>query len=77
MKPKIKFNNGNGTTLCKNCNTIINTGISDQLLCSKCQEKSLSLLKEAVSFMNKVPNNTFDRDHYNLCGRIDNFIKQD
>ena len=37
--------------------------------------KSLQLLKESVSFMNKVPNNKYG-DNYELCSRIDNFLKE-
>lgn len=48
MKPIYKFNNGNGATLCCSCRTIISTGKPvKQLLCLKCQEKALDLLKEA------------------------------
>lgn len=41
MKPIHKFNNGNGATLCHNCNIIINTGFSDELFCGdKCKAEA-------------------------------------
>lgn len=36
MKPKHKFNNGNGATLCNRCNVIITKGLTKHLLCNKC-----------------------------------------
>ena len=43
-------------------------------------KEATNLLKEAVYFMNQVPNNRYltyngDRDHYKLCKAIDNFLK--
>jgi hypothetical protein len=37
--------------------------------------ESLSLLKEAVKFMNLVPNNKYG-DNYNICSKIDKFLKE-
>ena len=37
--------------------------------------KSLQLLKESVSFMNKVPNNKYG-DNYELRSRIDKFLRE-
>lgn len=31
-----KFNNGNGATLCNTCHVIIETGLTDALLCDEC-----------------------------------------
>jgi hypothetical protein len=36
MKPKHKFNSGNGATLCNKCNKIITEGLTDNLLCEDC-----------------------------------------
>ena len=37
MKPIHKFNNGNGATLCNACHTIIETGLTEALLCGSCK----------------------------------------
>ena len=37
--------------------------------------ESVDLLKNAVKFMNQVPNNKYG-DNYELCSRIDNFLKE-
>ncbi len=36
MKPKHKFNNGKGATLCNHCNVIISESLTDEVLCNKC-----------------------------------------
>lgn len=36
MKPKHKFNNGNGATLCHQCGIIIEERFTDALFCQKC-----------------------------------------
>jgi hypothetical protein len=36
MKPIHKFNNGQGATLCHQCNCIITTGFSNDLYCKSC-----------------------------------------
>jgi len=41
LKPKHKFNNGRGATLCHRCGVIITEGLTDDLYCSdevKCAE---------------------------------------
>ena len=38
-------------------------------------EEANNLLKDAVKFMNQVPNNKYG-DNYELCSRIDNFLKE-
>ena len=38
MKPIHKFNNGNGATLCNACSVIIETGLTDALLCEECKK---------------------------------------
>ena len=73
MEPIHKFNNGSGATLCHSCSTVINTGLTEHLLCPKCQESALELLKESVYFMNKVPNNKYG-DNYSICSEIDKLI---
>jgi len=45
MKPVHKFNNGNGATLCHNCNVIIGYGLANVFLCAECVEKLLELKK--------------------------------
>lgn len=86
MEPKHKFNSGMGATLCHNCSVIINTGLSEHLLCPKCQESALELLKESVYFMNQIPNNSIIGEdgsnyktfnHYKLCSKIDKFLGYD
>jgi len=67
MKPKHKFNGGLGCNLCLSCNVIINTGLSEYLLCPNCQKRALELLEESVSFMNQTPNE--------LCNKINKFLK--
>ena len=37
--------------------------------------ESVDLLKNAVKFMNQVPNNKYG-DNYELCSKIDNFLKE-
>lgn len=37
MKPKHKFNNGVGATLCIKCDNIISLGYKNYLLCDKCK----------------------------------------
>jgi len=39
-----------------------------------CNE-STELLKDAVKFMNQVPNNKYG-NNYELCSKIDNFLKE-
>ena len=36
MKPKHKYNNGRGATLCNRCNVVITNGFTNQLLCKNC-----------------------------------------
>jgi hypothetical protein len=36
MKPIHKFNNGNGATLCHQCNCIVSLGFTDDLYCKEC-----------------------------------------
>jgi len=43
MKPIHKFNNGNGATLCHNCNVIVTYGMTNDLFCYNCQEKLFNL----------------------------------
>jgi hypothetical protein len=45
MDPIHKFNNGNGATLCHNCNVIISYGLTNDLICPSCLDK-LFLLKQ-------------------------------
>ena len=74
MKPIHKLNNGSGATLCHSCSAVISTGLTEHLLCPKCQESVLELLKESVYFMNKVPNKVYG-DNYSICSKIDKFLK--
>lgn len=53
MKPKHKFNNGNGATICKLCDSIIAVGFFDNLLCIECQKKAIKkFTKEKEQIMN-------------------------
>ena len=71
MKPIHKFNGGNGATLCNACSVIIETGLTDALLCEPCyiEFNKLSLV--------------FDSQHRVLQGvkeiaeeRINNLLKK-
>ncbi len=48
MKPIHKFNNGNGATLCNSCHVIIETGLTDDLLCYACNVDYNRLMFEAA-----------------------------
>lgn len=76
MKPIHKFNNGLGATLCGSCSVIINNGLSEHLLCPRCQEMAVNLLTESVKFMNLVPNNKYG-GNYSICSKIDKFLKKE
>lgn len=39
------------------------------------QQKALELLKEALTFMNLVPNREYG-EHYPLCSKIRKFLKE-
>jgi len=39
LKPIHKFNNGNGATLCHECNVIIGVGFLKDLLCEECKKR--------------------------------------
>ena len=40
MKPRYKYNNGNGAQICRKCSTIIHTGRpSNMVLCGKCADE--------------------------------------
>lgn len=39
MKPRHKFNNGRGATLCHMCSVIISEGFTDHLICNNCVAK--------------------------------------
>ena len=43
MKPVPKFDIGNSTTLCNDCNSVISYQISSNLICAECLEKLLNL----------------------------------
>ena len=51
MKPIHKFNDGNGATLCNACHVIIETGLTDTLMCSSCTADY------------RILANTFDSEH--------------
>ena len=47
MKPIYKFNNGNGTTLCHLCRTIITTGkMTNDLYCDRCLKERVKTEEE-------------------------------
>ena len=48
MKPIHKFNNGQGATLCHQCNCIISTGLTKDLYCEKCNKYRKELLQEIM-----------------------------
>ena len=75
IKPIHKFNSGLGATVCCFCSVIINTGLTEHLLCPECQEKALKLLLESVNFMNKVPNRKYG-NNYEICSKIDKFLNK-
>ena len=71
MKPIHKFNGGNGATLCNACSVIIETGLTDTLMCSSCTADY------------RVLANTFDSEHRALQAvkeiaeeRINNLLKK-
>lgn len=47
IKPRHKFNNGMGATLCHRCCTIITTEFTDDLICKPCQKQTLIDLMKA------------------------------
>ena len=61
MKPHIKFNNGNGAILCKQCSTIIKenltkeeiNGESDLFYCNTCK----NLLELVIKIVNDLKQN--------------------
>ena len=62
MKPIHKFNNGNGATLCHSCTAIIDHyGLNNHLLCPKCQERAINLLKTIKEDAMMALDNTWDR----------------
>lgn len=76
MKPIHKSNNFIGATLCGSCRVIIDLELTNNLLCTECQEKAINLLTESVKFMNLVPNNKYG-DNYSICSKIDKFLKDE
>ena len=40
MKPIHKFNGGIGATLCNTCSVIISTGLTKELYCNNCKQKT-------------------------------------
>lgn len=40
VKPKHRFNNGKGATLCIKCSVIISNGLLDVLYCKDCWQKT-------------------------------------
>ena len=61
--------------LCSVCRTIISSESGNNLMCPKCQEKSLEILKESIRFLNGVPNGKYG-DNYVLCSKIDEFLER-
>ena len=58
MKQIHKFNNGQGATLCHQCNCIITTGFSNDLYCNECIKNiKKRLIIEAMEE---------DLDHYSV-----------
>lgn len=45
MKPIHNFNNGNGATMCHACYVIITEGLTDDLLCEKCNTPTVRFYK--------------------------------
>lgn len=72
MKPKWKFNNGIGATLCNKCNTIISSGHTQDLFCDACKTnmwymESLKVeLRQKPDDMDDV--NSFDEDQVLTIG---------
>ena len=48
MNPIHKLNNGNGATLCNTCHVIIETGLTEALLCDECNITYNRLMIEAT-----------------------------
>ena len=46
MKPIHKFNNGQGATLCNQCNCIISIGFTKDIYCKECKDHRKELLQE-------------------------------
>jgi hypothetical protein len=40
IKPIHKFNGGIGATLCHTCSVIISTGLTKELYCNNCKQKT-------------------------------------
>lgn len=49
MKPIHKFNNGQGATLCHQCNCIISAGLTDDIYCELCNEHRKKILIEIMN----------------------------
>jgi len=77
MKPTHKLNGGIGATLCKSCSIIINTGFTDELLCTDCQEKAIELLDTFRDDAIQALDGTWDRSNDGFKSQIhliNNFI---
>jgi hypothetical protein len=48
MKPIHKYNNGNGATLCNQCNSIISSGHINDLYCEPCNEHRKKILTQII-----------------------------
>ena len=71
MIPRFKFNNGNGTLLCCDCNKIIQTPITEEqaknsnlYFCEKCLDKRYSIYLEMCTRTRTYKSNIANKDYF-------------
>jgi len=75
MKPIHKFNNGNGATLCNACHVIIETGLTDALLCDECNITYNRLMIESTKEVLQAVKEIAEERIANILKQVDEDYK--
>lgn len=72
MKPINKLNGGMGATLCHACSVIIDHhGLNDHLLCPKCQERALNIIRSLWTDANMALDEDWDKSDEGFKAQIE------
>jgi hypothetical protein len=66
VKPKHKFNNGEGATLCNKCSVIISEGLTEALFCNTCIDNMVDVDTLEVVYSQKADDMDDNGDYQEL-----------